>query len=275
MFDRTIEPDPRPAAPHSRATYRMRDGHRREHAASRDRGSISFRDRSERALADVGIYGAVSVRDLAETHFGGHPYTTRRAVNAWIREGLVKEITATDIEGREVRWRAEHEKTGYEHVTPLTAEAVAALGEARRMSQGTESGPVLSSPRDAMSCISRVCAHNWWRKAQTLAGLEPKPGRGWHSLRRKFASDLMDLPLKVLCELGGWDDGKTRPPPPPSVRTSPSISMARRDSGTLWGRWAFMRSPGMVHAVIRVWYYAAPAVAVRLAGSLALSAWRV
>ena len=99
MFDRTIESDPRPAAPQSRATYRMRDGHRREYAASRDRGSISFRDRSERALADVGIYGAVSVRDLAETHFGGHPYTTRRAVNAWIREGLVKEITATGPKG--------------------------------------------------------------------------------------------------------------------------------------------------------------------------------
>ena len=35
-----------------------------------------------------------------------------------------------------------------------------------------------------------------------------------------------------------------RPPPPPSVRASPSISMARPDSGTLCGRWAFMRSPG-------------------------------
>ena len=81
MFDRTIEPDPRPTAPHSRATYRMRDGHRREYAASRDRGSISFRERCRGALADIGIYGAVSVRDLAEAHFGGHPYTTRRAVN--------------------------------------------------------------------------------------------------------------------------------------------------------------------------------------------------
>ena len=100
MFDRTIESDPRPAAPHSRATYRMRDGHRREHAASRDRGSISFRERCRGALADVGIYGSVSVRDLAETHFGGHPYTTRRAVNAWIREGLVKETRATGPKGR-------------------------------------------------------------------------------------------------------------------------------------------------------------------------------
>ena len=78
----------------------MRDGHRREYDARKDAGSISFRNRSERALADVGIYGAVSVRDLAEAHFGGHPYTTRRAVNAWIREGLAKESTAKGPKGR-------------------------------------------------------------------------------------------------------------------------------------------------------------------------------
>ena len=89
MFDRTVEPDPRTAAPQSRAIYRMRDGHRREYDASRDRGSTSLRERCRGALADIGIYGAVSYRDLAEAHFGGHPYTTRRAVNAWIREGLV------------------------------------------------------------------------------------------------------------------------------------------------------------------------------------------
>ena len=100
MFDRTIEPDPRPAAPRSRANYRMRDGHRREYDAREDAGSVSFRDRSERALADVGIYRCVSFRDLAEAHFGGHPYTTRRAVNAWIREGLAKESTAKGPKGR-------------------------------------------------------------------------------------------------------------------------------------------------------------------------------
>ena len=100
MFDRTIGLDPRPAAPQSRAIYRMRDGHRREHDASRDRGSTSFRERCRGALADVGIYRCVSVRDLAEAHFGGHPYTTRRAVNAWTREGLAKESTAKGPKGR-------------------------------------------------------------------------------------------------------------------------------------------------------------------------------
>ena len=100
MFDRTIGSDPRPAAPQSRAIYRMRDGHRREYDASRDRGSTSFRERCRGALADIGIYGAVSYRDLAEAHFGGHPYTTRRAVNAWIRQGLAKESTAKGLKGR-------------------------------------------------------------------------------------------------------------------------------------------------------------------------------
>ena len=114
-----------------------------------------------------------------------------------------------DIEGREVRWRAEHEKTGYEHVTPLTAEAVAALEVARRMGTGTGEAPVLPSSSDATRCMSRVCAFQWWKRGETLAGLDPRRGRGWHSLRRKFASDLMDLPLKVLCELGGWKKAQT------------------------------------------------------------------
>ncbi len=127
------------------------------------------------------------------------------------RIGAIRQLRWSDIdfEGREVRWRAEHEKTGYEHVTPLTDEAVAALKEAHGMSDGGGNAPVLTSSRDATRCMGRAAAHKWWKKAETLAGLEPKPRRGWHSLRRKFASDLMDLPLKVLCELGGWKDAQT------------------------------------------------------------------
>ena len=100
-FDRSVEPDPRAAAPHSRDGYanRMRDGHRREYAAGRARGSISFTDRCAGALTDIGVHGAVSYRDLAEARFGGHPHTTRRAVNAWIRDGLVAEHTAKGPKG--------------------------------------------------------------------------------------------------------------------------------------------------------------------------------
>ena len=46
---------------------------------------------------------ASTAPSLSETspraHFSGHPYTTRRAVNAWTREGLVKEATATGPHG--------------------------------------------------------------------------------------------------------------------------------------------------------------------------------
>ncbi|WP_428276333.1 tyrosine-type recombinase/integrase [Candidatus Palauibacter sp.] len=127
------------------------------------------------------------------------------------RIGAVRQLRWSDIdlEAGVVRWRAKHEKTGYEHATPLTAEALDALEEARRMSQGTGDAPLLPALKDPSVCVSRSLARDWWMRAEAVAGLEPKRGRGWHSLRRKFATDLMDLPLKVLCELGGWKNPQT------------------------------------------------------------------
>ena len=91
----------------------------------------------------------------------------------------------------------------------MTTEALAVLRVARERSSGLEDAPVLPAPRNASKCAGRSLVRAWWHKAQMLAGLEPKRGRGWHSLRRKFASDLIDQPLKVLCELGGWKTAKT------------------------------------------------------------------
>ena len=127
------------------------------------------------------------------------------------RIGAIRQLRWSDIdmEGGVVRWRAEHEKSGYEHQTPVTAEALAALEEARKRNPGIGDAPVLPSPQDRSRCVSCSWTQRWWEKAVALAGLESKRGRGWHSLRRKFASDLMNQPLKVLCELGGWKTAKT------------------------------------------------------------------
>ena len=127
------------------------------------------------------------------------------------RIGAIRKLRWTDIdfEERTIRWRAEHEKTGYEHRTPVTAEAVAALEEARRHAGRTGDAPVLPAPGDSSKHMSRTRMGTCWKSAERRAGLEPKRGRGWHSLRRKFASDLMDLPLKVLCDLGGWKQAQT------------------------------------------------------------------
>ena len=127
------------------------------------------------------------------------------------RIGAIRKLRWSDIdmEGKTIRWRGEHEKTGYEHRTPVTAEVLAVLDEARRRNPGIGDTPVLPSPKYPSRSVGRTVPRSWWRKAQMLAGLQPKRGRGWHSLRRKFASDLMDQPLKVLCELGGWKTAKT------------------------------------------------------------------
>ena len=127
------------------------------------------------------------------------------------RIGAIRQLRWSDIdmEGGVVRWRAEDEKSGYEHRTPVTAEAIAALEEARKRNPGIGDTVVLPSPKYPSACVGSALACVWWKRAENLAGLDPKPGRGWHSLRRKFASDLMNQPLKVLCELGGWKTAQT------------------------------------------------------------------
>ena len=127
------------------------------------------------------------------------------------RIGAIRKLRWPDIDLNNgvVRWRAEHEKTGFEHRTPVSAEAISALKEAWRRNSGIAEAPVLPSTKYPLKCVGSSQPRDWWCRAEKLARLEPKRRRGWHSLRRKFASDLMDQPLKVLCELGGWKNAQT------------------------------------------------------------------
>ena len=127
------------------------------------------------------------------------------------RIGAIRQLRWSDVdmEHETIRWRGEHEKTGYEHRTPVTTEVLHVLEEARKQNPGIGDVPLLPAPKDPSKCVSRWLLRDWWKKAEALAGLERKRGRGWHSLRRKFASDLMNQPLKILCELGGWKTART------------------------------------------------------------------
>ena len=80
-------------APDDRARHE-RAGHRREHDA-RDRTRRTRTERTRAAIADVGLYRAVSYTDLSEQHFDGHPYTTRRMVTQMKHAGLIEEHEAT------------------------------------------------------------------------------------------------------------------------------------------------------------------------------------
>ena len=81
-------------------------GDRREHDArahdpeARHRPRRGRTARTRDAVADVGLYRAVSYTDLSDQHFDGHPYATRRSVNYMIRAGLIEEHEATGPQGQ-------------------------------------------------------------------------------------------------------------------------------------------------------------------------------
>ncbi len=88
------------------------------------------------------------------------------------RIGAIRQLRWSDIdlEGCIIRWRGEHKKTRYEHRTPVSAEALAALEEARRKNPGIGDAPLLPAPKDPSKCVSRSLARDWWEKAQDHAG---------------------------------------------------------------------------------------------------------
>ena len=62
---------------------------------------------------------------------------------------------------------------------------------------------------EAGALMRRTWPANWWDRTETAAGIARVPGRGWHSLRRKFATELKGASLNDLCALGGWKDHNT------------------------------------------------------------------
>ena len=127
------------------------------------------------------------------------------------RVGAVRKLRWLDVDLEEklLCWRGKHDKIGFEHETPLTEAGEMALQEARSQSPGIGEAFVLPSPEDNSKPCSRHVLRDWWLRAEDLAELEHVKGMGWHSLRRKFATEMKDVPLKDLCHLGGWKDAQT------------------------------------------------------------------
>jgi integrase len=114
-----------------------------------------------------------------------------------------------DLSTRVIRWRGENDKIGFEHETPLTGEAVAALDVARRERPSVGEAWIFATPGKSDEPPSRHLFRDWWERMEAGAGLAPVSGRGWHSLRRQFATELKHTPLRDLCHLGGWKDPQT------------------------------------------------------------------
>jgi len=128
------------------------------------------------------------------------------------RIGAIRMLRWADVnlETLTIRWREANDKIGFEHTTPLVGESVALLTVAQLTEPGAsgeafvfpdERTPARACPRDRF--------YDWWLAAERRAGIPHVAHRGWHSLRRKFATELKDTPLKDLCTLGGWKEPTT------------------------------------------------------------------
>lgn len=115
-----------------------------------------------------------------------------------------------DLEQRTVTWRGANDKIGLEHTTPLTGEAVAVLAKERARQGAIGDAWVFPALRgDRTKPMSGDAAFNLWKRIATGAGIPKGERYGWHSLRRKFASELRHVALKDLGDLGGWKSATT------------------------------------------------------------------
>ena len=105
MFDpRDISSDPRPLTPERPKRDHLKERQDRERRGSRAEfdlrcGGEGFKSRTERAVAEIGMYRSVAYKDVSEAHFDGHPFATRRAVDRMIQGGDVEEHTARGPQG--------------------------------------------------------------------------------------------------------------------------------------------------------------------------------
>jgi integrase len=125
------------------------------------------------------------------------------------RLASIRALTWPDVDfpGRSILWRGVGDKMGFEHRTQVSDAAIAALAALRLRRPGD--GLVFPSPENASEPRSRSTFLKWWAWAEDKAGLPPVKGRGWHSLRRAFATELKATPLVDLAALGGWKSTAT------------------------------------------------------------------
>jgi len=91
-------------------------------------------------------------------------------------------------------------------IPPLTDAAIAVLAAQQRRAQAIGDAWVFPSDEDPSEARPRITFAKWCYQAETLADLGRVKGRGYHGLRRQFAIEMKDTPLKDLAYLGGWKD---------------------------------------------------------------------
>ena len=105
-----------------------------------------------------------------------------------------------------IRWRAEHDKKGFDELTPIGGDARAALDRYLREHPRVGGVPLFPDSARPGQPTSRNTADHLLRNAEALAKL-PKLERGlWHAYRRLWASERKHQPDVDTARAGGWRD---------------------------------------------------------------------
>ncbi|HET7583500.1 MAG TPA: site-specific integrase [Gemmatimonadaceae bacterium] len=154
------------------------------------------------------------------------------------RIGAIRQLrwSDVDLEQGTMHWCADSDKIGLEHTTLMTDEVKVALKDERSQRPAIGDAWVFPSPMDRKKSVSRHLARDWWERGAKQAKLPKGQRMGWHSLRRQWATEMKDTPLKDLCYMGGWKSATTvltcyQLPDPETQRAA----MARRKKFSIGG----------------------------------------
>lgn len=130
------------------------------------------------------------------------------------RDAVLRALAAGGRDEREadhmphgaIRWRAEHDKLGYEELTPLSRECRSALDAYLRRRPAVGETPLFPDANESSRPIKKMRAEHLLARAERQAGL-PHLERGlWHPYRRLWASERKALPDVDVAKAGGWRD---------------------------------------------------------------------
>jgi hypothetical protein len=103
-----------------------------------------------------------------------------------------------------VRWRAAHDKKGYESIAPISRETRAAIDAYLRRYPMTGTAPLFPALSNPTWPVTKETATDWLRRAERLADV-PHMARGaWHPFRRLWASERRGLAATDVMAAGGW-----------------------------------------------------------------------
>ena len=105
-----------------------------------------------------------------------------------------------------LRWRAEHDKQGFEDIAPISAPAKAALERYLRTHPKVGDAWMFPQPKKPSRSTTTLDARKLRIRAETLAELPVVERGGFHSYRRLWAVERKHLPDVDVARGGGWRD---------------------------------------------------------------------